>query len=330
MNEIRFRLADDDDRENIISLLNEVFSSQQRSDRVRTLKSWKWKNEENVFEETLTVVADLNGDIIGTGTLWPFMFELQGKDHLAYQTCSLAVSENFRGRGVFRNINRVRLETAQQRGASFLFSFPNSNSLPGYKKMDWAYLGKIPWLVKPLQPLKIARDKLSGPKTSLPHELNTGDRLSENRIIFDAAIQFNDELVVKKNADFFNWRYARHPFFNYGFLSYRSTESHTFGAVYSILEKEEFREMVLIDLIADSPDMVYEIVREAEQVARRYNAMFLAMMVPYGLKISKMLAAGYIPYPMKNLAVYSLDANIRAYVEIRRKWSLFAGLHDSI
>jgi len=330
MNEIRFRLADHGDRMNIISLLNDVFSSRQRSDRVRTLESWKWKNEENVFDETLTVVADLNGDIVGTGTLWPFMFELQGKEYLAYQTCSLAVSENFRGRGVFRNINRVRLETAQQRGASFLFSFPNSNSLPGYKKMDWACLGKIPWFVKPLKPLKIARDKLTGSKSSIPYMLNAGDRLLENRIISDAAIHFNDELVVKKHAGFFNWRYARHPFFNYGFLPYGSSKSHTFGAVYSILEKEEFREMVLIDLIADSPDMAYEIVREAEEVARRYNVMFLAMMAPYGLKISKMLAAGYIPYRMKNLTVYSLDTKIRDYVENRLKWSLFAGLHDSI
>lgn len=330
MERVHYRFAEPGDREKVIELLTDVFSNQQKSDRQRSSDSWKWKHEENVFDETVTIVADLNGRIIGTGTLWPFHFDLGGTSHLSYQTCSLAVAEDYRGHGVFRNINRVRLETAIERNASFLFSFPNRNSLPGYEKMGWTLLGKIPWFVKPLRPVNILRDKLSDSKVSTPFTPDSDDQLKGRDIVFEHPLRMADEIVLHKSAKFFEWRYANHRSFSYGFVEHRKTGTHTFGAAYSIQQKGDFREMVIIDIISETPEMTLEIIKKAEGVARRYGVMFLAMMAPYGLSKKRMLLSGYLPVPLKNFTVCTLHSDLKNRVENMANWSLFAGLHDSI
>lgn len=330
MGEITYRIARDDDRTQIIELLNEVFSGQQRSDRVRDDASWKWKNKENVFDTTRIVVADHEGDIIGTGTLWPFNFKLNGKVYPAYQTCGLAVSEHFRRRGVFRNINRVRIETAKAAGASFLFSFPNSKSLPGYKKMGWSTLGKLKWYVKPIRPFQILNDLIFQNEPSIPVRPEKPLMLQEGQIRYRRISGNDDILRLNKNERYFNWRYANHPYFSYGFIKYEEDEDFTYGAVFSILQKGRFREMVIIDIISRNFEMTQCIIKKAEEVARRYRVMYLAMVAPEGSSTLTMTMPGYLPYKMKNLAVYTLEPSIRKTVENINRWSLFAGLHDSI
>jgi len=330
MGEITYRLAGNKDSEQIISLLNSVFSSQQRSDRVRDLSSWNWKNRENVFEATKIVVAEHEGEIVGTGTLWPFKFQLNGTIHLAYQTCGLGVSERFRRRGVFRNINQFRIETAREKNASFLFSFPNSNSLPGYKKMGWAYLGKLKWYVKPLKPVQILKDLLYNKAGSVPYRLDEKYNLEKNQIKYDSTHVQPDKIELLKSDGYFNWRYGSHPYFQYGFIQHKKEGDVTYGAVVSVLKKGDFKEMVIIDIVSKSFEMTKSIIAEVEKAAAEYGVMYLALVAPVNSQNVDMIFKGYLPYYMKNMTAFTLQPDLKSEVENIKNWSLFAGLHDSI
>jgi len=329
MHDILIRLAVENDTPRVISLLNEIFSDQQKTERKRTLDTWNWKFQDNIFGETLTIVAENNGRIIGTGTLWPFKFLINGKNHFAYQTCSLGVHENFRGQGVFRKINSMRIQTAKKNNASFLFSFPNQNSLPGYKKMGWNYLGKLPWYVNPISCKDIFLDKFTHSKSE-PFNLNVEDKLNDKKINISDDLNRSSNVSLKKSNDFYLWRYCSRPDHKYGFVSAGKKNQNKHGAVYTILKKGDFKEMVIIDFISPDLEMTKNILEEVIKIAKKYKVMFIAFVKPNDFNYWEALKMGFFPIKKKNLTILSLDSEVSDTIGNIKDWYLFAGLHDSI
>lgn len=330
MSEISYRIASERDIEDVISLLNGVFSSLQQSDRKRELSSWKWKYDDNIFGKTYTIIAECNNRIIGTGTIWPFRFRINGKAHLGYQACGLAVDEDFRGRGIFTKINDIRIEIAEENRASFLFSFPNQNSLPGYKKMGWNYLGKLPWFVKFLNMREVFFDLLLKNNKSAPFDIYDEDKIIPIDFTYSPDRMNEDIISLDKSRAYFIWRYLCRPNFDYGFLNLEKRSDSSYGAFYTILEKGNSKEMVIIDIIAKDLEMTRNIIKKAVTVAYKYGAMYLAFIRPAGYSKREALRNGFLPVKKKNMTVLVLNPEIKSMVGNIDNWSLFAGLHDSI
>jgi GNAT superfamily N-acetyltransferase len=58
-----------------------------------------------------------------------------------------ATHPDWRGRGIFSQLTTRLVEQMRREGASFIYNTPNAQSMPGYLKMGWTHVGRVPlWI----------------------------------------------------------------------------------------------------------------------------------------------------------------------------------------
>lgn len=327
--QVRYRLATESDRKEILDLLNTVFSQQQQSIRERDDTFWKWKYESNVFGKAILIIGELGDKIIANGTLWPWQFKYKDKILNAYQTCDGAVHPDYRGQGVFSSINKERVIVSQKEHADFLFSFPNKNSLPAYLSSGWSINGRIGWSIKPLKPLGIITNYLSNNKVINVGIMDSHALSHFNLYEIDKYSVQNDSLSVYKKDGFYEWRYSNHPTRKYGIVVYNEGEGNKAAAIFTIQKRGEIYELIVVDYIG-SPGYIGQVFKLLLKAAKDYNAAFIAVMRNNQLNTNKLWKMGYSNLKQKNFTSLPLSLNLEPKITNFKEWSLIAGMHDSI
>jgi GNAT superfamily N-acetyltransferase len=107
---------------------------------------FNWKHDENVFGESPMWVAEAaDGEIVGVRILlrWRFRDE-SGKFLSATRAVDTATDPDWQGKGIFSSLTRGALSDLAEEGVDFVFNTPNDKSLPGYLKMGWCKVGRLP------------------------------------------------------------------------------------------------------------------------------------------------------------------------------------------
>ena len=60
-----------------------------------------------------------------------------------------ATHPEYQGRGIFTRLTHAALDELEREGVAFVFNTPNDQSRPGYLKMGWDVVGRLPVLVRP-------------------------------------------------------------------------------------------------------------------------------------------------------------------------------------
>ncbi|WP_338470953.1 GNAT family N-acetyltransferase [Niallia sp. XMNu-256] len=95
------------------------------------IKRFKKKYFENIYGPSIIVLAYYEDRCIGARAFW--RNDIHGNK--AYQPCDTAVLEEYRGKGIFGKMTKVALN--QNIKDSYIYNFPNDNSLGGYRKLSW-------------------------------------------------------------------------------------------------------------------------------------------------------------------------------------------------
>jgi GNAT superfamily N-acetyltransferase len=140
------RPATPGDREAILTLL-------QRSlgwgDDPRFAELYRWKHETNAFGPSPTWVA-IDGDrVVGVRIFMRWEFVRGGRVLRAVRAVDTATDPDYQGRGLFTALTLHALDEMRADGVDFVFNTPNGQSLPGYVKMGWREVGKLPAAVRP-------------------------------------------------------------------------------------------------------------------------------------------------------------------------------------
>jgi len=323
------RLAEDKDKEDILNLLNGVFSANQRTSYIRGDDFYKWKYKNNPFGEAIITVAESSDRIIGVDNLWPWEFELGGTVYKAIQPCDSVVHPDFRGQGVFRAMRSNGLSVVEKKDFIFLFNFPNKNSLPLNLSLGSHYLGKIPWLVKILKPVSVLKGMLTH-EISQPCEVEkqfridypTIDKLSERYPVDRGVIGIN------RIKDFHFWRFNK-PGRNYGMIVY-DREGESASVIFTLNAKVNLKEMIIVDVIGSSL-VIKQALRKLVIEAGKMNVAFVTVMNNPMFKSGNLIRMGFIPMKKKNMVVKFFNSNYNnAVFENFKHWSLVAVMHDSI
>ena len=112
-----------------LSLQNEVFQCGTRDE-------FESQFINNIYGKSVLVVVYNGDEPVAARALW--RNDINGKE--AYQPSSTCVKDTYRGKGVFTLMTQKALSMLSS--DSVIYSFPNNNSLPGYKKMGWRVYGK--------------------------------------------------------------------------------------------------------------------------------------------------------------------------------------------
>jgi hypothetical protein len=321
--EFKVDLANLNDKEEILKLLDKVFSTQQMVQNIsRGISFWNWKYENNPFGQAKLHKITLGEKIVGCGTLWPFEFIFNGKVLKAYQPCDTVILKEYRGKGLFSNLNKKRIATANQENFDFIFNFPNSQSLPGYQKMGWVLIGKIQWYVKVLQPLKVFNSFLVKSKSEI---LNVPEIYSLNlkeKFVDNSFLEHKINLI--KNEDFFSWRFKSHPNRNYGILTIEEQ-----FAIFTLMKKGVMIEMVVVEFNVSEkfiPKMIKFITKEAKKM----NVSYIALPNPNSYSKWHFYKNQFFLFNNKNFVVKQINKTLPPEIFKLSNWNFTLAMHDSI
>lgn len=321
------RLAEESDKYRVLELLNDVFNKQQRSaSSIRGEEFWNWKYKKNIFGKAIIHVIEDETDMLAIGTMWPWEFKTRASALKAFQLCDTVVSEKARGKGLFSMLNFARIEYAKEKGADFIYNFPNMNSLPGYLKMGWSFLGNLQWHIKVLKPLNFfyyILDKSQAAKINIPEHF----KITNQNLDFLLKNTFSSNIEVNKKKGYYEWRYKMHPSREYGIISVKNSRKFAFS-IFTLSKKNNAIEMIIVDNSGDSTLnrlLLKKIIKTAKEL--RVTVIF-TLEGDFGNNNLKF--HGFFTKKNKNLVCFPLNMSIEQKITNINNWNLFAGMHDSI
>lgn len=206
------RRATDGDGEAIVALAAEALGwvAGEPHDRL-----FSWKHTENPFGRSPMWVAEDDDGLVGFRTFlrWRFV-DADGAEYAAVRAVDTATLPRAQGQGIFTRLTRHALEEMADEGVDFVFNTPNDQSRPGYLKMGWTEVGRVPIGVRVASPValaRMARARVPAEKWSLADA--PGERAAE--VFADhgasgalvAACARPAGLATSRTPEFLDWRY---------------------------------------------------------------------------------------------------------------------------
>lgn len=139
------RPATPDDRPAVIALLERSLGSDGDP---RYPQLFAWKHEFNHFGPSPMWVATDGERIIAFRTLMRWEFVRGGSVLRAVRAVDTATDPDYQGRGLFTALTMHGIEAMRDDGVDFVFNTPNDQSRPGYLKMGWREVGRLPAAVR--------------------------------------------------------------------------------------------------------------------------------------------------------------------------------------
>jgi hypothetical protein len=139
----------------------------------------------------------------------------------AARAVDTATHPDHRGKGVFSALTRAALDELRGDDVQFVFNTPNRQSLPGYLKLGWTKVGRLPVAVRPSSPAaawRMVRSRVPAERESL--DTTAGAPISD---LLDSA-QLGSLLThhrtgrrglrTRRTVAYLQWRYGR-PWLKY-------------------------------------------------------------------------------------------------------------------
>lgn len=181
-----------------------------------------WKHKENPFGESPSRVA-VDGDrIVGFRTF--MRWELDGPEVVvrAVRAVDTATHPDYQRRGIFSRLTRHALDELSVEGVGLVFNTPNDRSGPGYLKLGWQEVGRLPVRFRPTSVPALPRligARCQADRWSLPVKagLPAGEALADPAVAALLESQPPDpRLRTRRTPAFLSWRYG------FGPLNYRA------------------------------------------------------------------------------------------------------------
>jgi len=148
----------------------------------------------------------------------------------AVRAVDTATHPDHQRRGIFRALTSAAVEELTGDGLDFIFNTPNDNSRPGYLRMGWRDVGRIPTrfsLRSPAALPRVARARTAASKWSEPTAVgSTIEEVVDDLVSLSADMPAAVGISTARTRDHLLWRYG------FGPLHYRIVQTdHAAGVV---------------------------------------------------------------------------------------------------
>jgi GNAT superfamily N-acetyltransferase len=226
---------------------------------------YRWKHHENPFGRSPAWVAVDGERIVGLRVWLRWRFMRSGRMWDAVRAVDTATHPEYQGRGIFRLLTTTSLETLRDEGVAHVFNTPNAQSRPGYLKMGWVEVGKLPTAVRfrsPVAAAKALRARVPAEKWSLPTDAGSDalEVLADDAEVSQLVSVMPDERIrTDLDVEVLRWRYGFVP------LHYRGVRHGDGIGLFRLRRRGPVTECVVGHLLA--PDHATR-ARLLTQVAR--------------------------------------------------------------
>lgn len=212
------RAATDADDDDVLELLHDALGWVPDDNHV---SFFGWKHRQSPFGRSPAWVgldAD-SGAVVAYRTFMRWEYLLDGELVRAVRAVDTATHSSQRGRGWFTRLTMQALEDLRGQGVGFVFNTPNDASRPGYLKMGWQPVGKVPVAIRPRSPgaaLRTARARTAADKWSVPTTAGEpAASVLRDAEAVEALLASVPEpgpgLSTRRSAAYLAWRYGFGP-----------------------------------------------------------------------------------------------------------------------
>lgn len=181
---------------------------------------WRWKHQQNPFGTAPVWVATDRDRVVAVRPFLAWEFEQEGRLVRAVRAVDTATHPDYRGRGLFRALTERALADLEAGGVAFVFNTPNDQSRPGYLRMGWKTVGRLPVRARFRSMASLARVA----RARVPADLESAR--SNDTVGVPAAGVVADParfeavlaggrpragLATRRSPDFLGWRYGAAP-----------------------------------------------------------------------------------------------------------------------
>lgn len=241
------RGAEDGDRPAINALLRRALSV---GDDPRYERFLDWKHRENPFGSSHEWVATDDGAIVGYRSFLRWELVVDGAVRSAVRAVDTATDRDHYGKGIFSALTMHGVEHLASLGVAWVFNTPNDASRPGYLKMGWSVVGKLPVAVMARTPLTLRHVR----KARQP-----AARWSEPCTAFEPAVEAIERIVssdstsvaptrwaTNRTMPFLRWRYGLED------LHYRGVDIGDAVVVFRVRQRGPLREALIADVVGQT------------------------------------------------------------------------------
>jgi GNAT superfamily N-acetyltransferase len=181
---------------------------------------FRWKHVDNPFGASPAWVAVDDGRILGFRTFLRWELRRDGTVLRAVRAVDTATHPDAQGRGLFRLLTTHALDEVRAEGVDFVFNTPNDQSRPGYLKMGWADVGRLPIRMRPrslASLVRMGRARRPADKWSLATDAGVpaADVLADTDAVGALLAALGDgppgAVRTNRSAAHLRWRYGFEP-----------------------------------------------------------------------------------------------------------------------
>jgi GNAT superfamily N-acetyltransferase len=226
LEQVLIRRYEDADELAVLDLLKTTLGGGPTGDR--TAEFFRWKHRDSVFGPSFMLVAEADGAIVGLRAFMRWNFRSSGTLLRGVTAVDTATHPEHQGRGIFSALTRRALDDLSSE-IDFVFNTPNEKSLPGYLKMGWRRLGRVPVHLRIKSPQGFVRALASRgrvgtrpPAAEAEPVAAFMDELAASTLLEDAAV--GGCIATDRTLEYLRWRYVDAPA-----LDYRGVAVNTAG-----------------------------------------------------------------------------------------------------
>lgn len=292
MSELEIRRATPDDIADIVALLAEGLGS---GEAPRSAEFWRWKHVQNPFGESPCLLALRNGRIGALRAFLRWEWDAGSERVRAVRAVDTVTHPHFRRQGLFRKLTLQLVEEMRQEGVAFVFNTPNRYSRPGYLKMGWETVGRVPVLVRPRRLTGLLRSLGPASPAPLPELSELPDVTDVPEVLLEEVASRRESsrgYRTPRSVAYLNWRYQRIPGIRYHALWNR--DSAPALVIFRGRLRRQMSEVTVTEVFGDRLEAAVLL----RQVARKATVDHLAASAPRGSEARAALGtAGFVPLP---------------------------------
>jgi GNAT superfamily N-acetyltransferase len=300
---------------------------------VRSAEFFRWKHFENPFGRSLMLVAESQGEVVGLRAFMRWEFVSAGRILRAVRAVDTATHPEHQGRGIFSRLTLEAIELLRG-DADLVFNTPNEKSLPGYLKMGWRIVGRVPVRVRVRRPIAFVRGIRSvtsgmfepAPASSPLAARPSFPEDSEIEGLLRSA-EHDGRIATVRSAAYLRWRYAgAPPLLGYGTVLEMEGSQLRGMVLFRLRSRGRLLEASVGDMLVREGDRRTgaRLLRRVAQRARvdHLTCSFAARRAGAGAS----LRAGFLPAPTgPTLAVRAISSHIAPDPFDLGSWALSLG-----
>jgi GNAT superfamily N-acetyltransferase len=274
-----FRTVTEQDTDEILSLIR---TSMGEGTIPREKEFWVWKHFNNPFGSSPALVAQSEGKIIGLRAFMRWCWRTGDREIPAVRAVDTATHPGWRGKRIFTELTLQLKEEMKKQGVLFIYNTPNQSSLPGYRKMGWKKVTKVPLWVRPLKlhrvlsALLFKRSMESGPVTSGDFQ-TAAEFLSHSSIddFLNKSALADVRYHTCRSINYLKWRYVDIPGFTYKSKWHLEQEGGA-AAIFRDRRRKGLHELSLSELICTPGEAGIRLGRFLlKEIARKTKADYI-------------------------------------------------------